>query len=102
MFRNIWEQPRGIYIEKQKLSLSRLMSYEQDIQRSADEIINGKGYVVLPNIFSKEEIKEAKDLINKNMEILLEEAGAKSATQGEYDDKKERLKEIEAKGENKE
>ena len=65
------------------------MSYEQEIQRDADEIINGNGYVVLPNVFSKEEIKEAKDLIDKNMETLLKEAGAKVATQGIYDDKKD-------------
>jgi len=66
-----------------------MMSYEKEIQRDADEIINGKGYLVIPNIFSKKEIKEAKDLIDKNMETLLEEAGTKAAKQGEYNDKKD-------------
>ena len=65
------------------------MDYEKQIQNDADEIINGKGYVVIPNLFSKEEIKEAKDLIDQNMEKLLKEAGRDSAVQGEYDDKKD-------------
>ena len=65
------------------------MDYEKQIENDADEIINGKGYVVIPNVFTKEEIKEAKDLIDKNMDMLLEEAGKKSAIQGEYDDKKD-------------
>ena len=65
------------------------MDYEKQIQNDADEIINGKGYVVIPNLFSKEEIKEAKDLIDQNMEKLLKEAGRDSAIQGEYDDKKD-------------
>ena len=64
------------------------MDYEKQIKDDADEIINGKGYVVIPNLFSKEEIKEAKDLIDQNMEKLLKEAGRDSAVQGEYDDKK--------------
>ena len=51
------------------------MDYEKQIENDAEEIINGKGYVVIPNVFTKEEIKEAKDLIDKNMEMLLEEAG---------------------------
>ena len=65
------------------------MDYEKQIENDAEEIINGKGYVVIPNVFTKEEIKEAKDLIDKNMDMLLEEAGKKSAIQGEYDDKKD-------------
>ena len=65
------------------------MDYEKQIQNDADEIINGKGYVVIPNLFSKEEIKEAKDLIDQNMEKLLKETGRDSAVQGEYDDKKD-------------
>ena len=65
------------------------MDYEKQIQNDADEIINGKGYVVIPNLFSKEEIKEAKDLIDQNMEKLLKEEGRDSAVQGEYDDKKD-------------
>ena len=65
------------------------MDYEKQIQNDADEIINGKGYVVIPNLFSKEEIKEAKDLIDQNMEKLLKEAGRDSSVQGEYDDKKD-------------
>ena len=39
------------------------MDYEKQIENDAEEIINGKGYVVIPNVFTKEEIKEAKDLI---------------------------------------
>ena len=65
------------------------MTYEQEIERDAQEIINGKGYVVLPNVFTKTEIQEAKDLIDKNMERLLKEAGEKAAKQGEYDNKKD-------------
>ena len=65
------------------------MDYEKQIYNDADEIINGKGYVVIPNLFSKEEIKEAKDLIDQNMEKLLKEAGRDSSVQGEYDDKKD-------------
>ena len=65
------------------------MDYEKQIQNDADEIINGKGYVVIPNLFSKKEIKEAKDLIDQNMEKLLKEAGRDSAVQGEYDDRKD-------------
>ena len=65
------------------------MDYEKQIKDDADEIINGKGYVVIPNLFSKEEIKEAKDLIDQNMEKLLKEAGRDSTVQGEYDDKKD-------------
>ena len=65
------------------------MDYEKQIKEDADEIINGKGYVVIPNLFSKEEIKEAKDLIDQNMEKLLKEAGKDSAVQGEYDNKKD-------------
>ena len=65
------------------------MDYEKQIQNDADEIINGKGYVVIPNLFSKEEIKEAKDLIDQNMEKLLKEEGRDSAVQGEYDHKKD-------------
>ena len=65
------------------------MDYEKQIYNDADEIINGKGYVVIPNLFSKEEIKEAKDLIDQNMEKLLKEEGRDSAVQGEYDDKKD-------------
>ncbi len=65
------------------------MDYEKQIKDDADEIINGKGYVVIPNLFSKEEIKEAKDLIDQNMEKLLKEAGRDSSVQGEYDDKKD-------------
>ena len=65
------------------------MDYEKQIENDAEEIINGKGYVVIPNVFTKEEIKEAKDLIDKNMDMLLEEAGKKSAVQGEDDDKKD-------------
>ena len=38
------------------------MDYEKQIENDAEEIINGKGYVVIPNVFTKEEIKEAKDL----------------------------------------
>ena len=30
------------------------MDYEKQIQNDADEIINGKGYVVIPNLFSKQ------------------------------------------------
>ena len=60
------------------------MDYEKQIYNDADEIINGKGYVVIPNLFSKEEIKEAKDLIDQNMEKLLKEAGRDSAVQGQY------------------
>tara|TARA_Y100000996_G_scaffold316375_1_gene252554 strand:- start:290 stop:1126 length:837 start_codon:yes stop_codon:yes gene_type:complete len=65
------------------------VDYEKQIKDDADEIINGKGYVVIPNLFSKEEIKEAKDLIDQNMEKLLKEAGRDSSVQGEYDDKKD-------------
>ena len=65
------------------------MDYEKQIKEDADEIINGKGYVVIPNLFSKEEIKEAKELIDQNMEKLLKEAGKDSAVQGEYDNKKD-------------
>ena len=36
------------------------MNYERQIEKDADEIINGSGYVVIPNIFTKAEIKEAK------------------------------------------
>ena len=49
------------------------MDYEKQIQNDADEIINGKGYVVIPNLFSKKEIKEAKDLIYQNMDNQHEE-----------------------------
>ena len=40
------------------------MNHEKQIENDAEEIINGKGYVVIPNVFTKEEIKEAKDLID--------------------------------------
>ena len=65
------------------------MNYERQIEKDADEIINGNGYVVIPNIFTKAEIKEAKNLIDQNMNILIEQAGKKAAIQGNYDDKKD-------------
>ena len=35
------------------------MDYEKQIENDAEEIINGKCYVVITNVFTKEEIKEA-------------------------------------------
>ena len=65
------------------------MDYQQQIENDADEIINGKGFVVIPNVFTKDEIKEAKDLIDKNMNLLLKQADKKATIQGDYDKKKD-------------
>jgi ectoine hydroxylase-related dioxygenase (phytanoyl-CoA dioxygenase family) len=65
------------------------MDYQKQIENDADEIINGKGFVVIPNVFTKDEIKEAKDLIDKNMDLLLKQADKKTTIQGDYDNKKD-------------
>lgn len=65
------------------------MDNQQQIENDADEIINGKGFVVIPNVFTRDEIKEAKDLIDKNMNLLLKQADKKVAVQGDYDSKKD-------------
>ena len=65
------------------------MDYQKQIENDVDEIINGKGFVVIPNVFTKDEIKEAKDLIDKNMDLLLKQADKKTTIQGDYDNKKD-------------
>jgi len=65
------------------------MDYQKQIENDAEEIINGKGYIVIPNVFTKDEIKEAKDLIDKNMNLLLKQADKKITIQGNYDSKKD-------------
>ena len=34
------------------------------INEFTDELLNGKGYIMIPSVFSSQEIKEANDLIN--------------------------------------